>query len=598
MSEEWMKAAMWGLVTLAMLIVLWSSWRTYRADQAKLQKLQDFRERYNVEMTQLYRWFASDECALMVLDWLDLQLAGGDLRPDGSRRLEVAIHGLQAVRQAVRDSHFNDRCRGAADASCAMSVVVAASSQPRVTPEQMAELRNACLEGVDLDRFMALCLNQLLEGRTVKVITERREYLNPRPELAPFDRISEPVVRRIVNDLGEQVWPCAEAPKDGEPSPSHVQVIYEVVEPTVDEKVDEVLRLVRLFENAWDSRPRAIGREEQQAMRAAQRTMRQAPGSEVERETIRAVFLRNGFTIKEGQTDLKPYVYAAAEELLSIARASWQRTQSVVAVVPDALREAVEYLDDNPFNEIGAGSILHRAMRDAATAQPAALSYKDDPRSPSELSLAGCRCVRFGEGNPHWPCKIHPAQPAAQGETRMGEPHIAQGQQVECHPDDAAVDRFAEAMKAKLARSREKGRHGWQNCTAPHLSAMLYDHLYKADPLDVGNFAMMLHQNGQAIELPFEARGRHTTPQPAPAQDVAGLVEAASGALAEIQAVMQEAYNSATSVCCGRGISECCGSPDPEWSEHDQRTMDRFAPHELALRAALAAHDKQSGGEV
>lgn len=80
------------------------------------------------------------------------------------------------------------------------------------------------------------------------------------------------------------------------------------------------------------------------------------------------------------------------------------------------------------------------------------------------------------------------------------------------HPDDAAVDRFAAAMKAKLARSREKGRHGWQNCTAPHLSAMLYDHLYKADPLDVGNFAMMLHQNGQAIELPFEARGRHTAP--------------------------------------------------------------------------------------
>lgn len=52
-----------------------------------------------------------------------------------------------------------------------------------------------------------------------------------------------------------------------------------------------------------------------------------------ERETIRAVFLRNGFTVKEGQTDLKPYVYAAAEELLSIARTAWQRTQS--AGVPD-----------------------------------------------------------------------------------------------------------------------------------------------------------------------------------------------------------------------------------------------------------------------
>ncbi len=33
--------------------------------------------------------------------------------------------------------------------------------------------------------------------------------------------------------------------------------------------------------------------------------------------------------------------------------------------VPDALREAVEYLDSNPFNEIGSGSILHRQMRDA-----------------------------------------------------------------------------------------------------------------------------------------------------------------------------------------------------------------------------------------
>ena len=41
-----------------------------------------------------------------------------------------------------------------------------------------------------------------------------------------------------------------------------------------------------------------------------------------DRETIRAVFLRNGFTIKEGQADLKPYVYAAAGELMSIARAA------------------------------------------------------------------------------------------------------------------------------------------------------------------------------------------------------------------------------------------------------------------------------------
>lgn len=39
------------------------------------------------------------------------------------------------------------------------------------------------------------------------------------------------------------------------------------------------------------------------------------------------------------------------------------------------------------------------------------LRYKDDPRTPVELSNAGCRCVRFGEGNPHWPCSIHTAPP-------------------------------------------------------------------------------------------------------------------------------------------------------------------------------------------
>ena len=82
----------------------------------------------------------------------------------------------------------------------------------------------------------------------------------------------------------------------------------------------------------------------------------------------------------------------------------------------------------------------------------------------------------------------------------------AENARQEQHPDDAAVDRFAVAMKAKLAKSREKGRHGWQNASAAHLSSLLYRHVYKADPLDVANLAMMLHQNGQAIELPHEAR--------------------------------------------------------------------------------------------
>ncbi len=37
-------------------------------------------------------------------------------------------------------------------------------------------------------------------------------------------------------------------------------------------------------------------------------------------EQIRAVFLENGFTVKEGQADLKPYVFAAARALLVAAQ--------------------------------------------------------------------------------------------------------------------------------------------------------------------------------------------------------------------------------------------------------------------------------------
>ncbi len=160
------------------------------------------------------------------------------------------------------------------------------------------------------------------------------------------------------------------------------------------------------------------------------------------------------------------------------------------------------------------------------------------------------------------------------------------------HPDDAAVDRFAAAMKAKLARSREKGRHGWQNCTAPHLSAMLYDHLYKADPLDVGNFAMMLHQNGQAIELPFEARGRHTTPQPAPAQDVAGWIPVTER-LPEVETDVL-----VRGVRRNEVMHRVAGLFNGEWSS--QETEDLLlgeVTHWMPLPAAPAAHDKQSGVE-
>lgn len=73
---------------------------------------------------------------------------------------------------------------------------------------------------------------------------------------------------------------------------------------------------------------------------------------------------------------------------------------------------------------------------------------------------------------------------------------------VEPHPDDLAVDRFAEAMKAKLAKKRAEGRGGWddkEQCSVWLLSHLLREHVKKGDPLDVGNLAMMLHQRGERI---------------------------------------------------------------------------------------------------
>lgn len=74
----------------------------------------------------------------------------------------------------------------------------------------------------------------------------------------------------------------------------------------------------------------------------------------------------------------------------------------------------------------------------------------------------------------------------------------------QAHPDDAAVDRFAAAMKAKLASARAKGRSGWEDkaqCAQDSLALDLRRHINKGDPVDVGNFAMMLHQRGESTKL-------------------------------------------------------------------------------------------------
>jgi hypothetical protein len=78
---------------------------------------------------------------------------------------------------------------------------------------------------------------------------------------------------------------------------------------------------------------------------------------------------------------------------------------------------------------------------------------------------------------------------------RAGAAHAA-------HADDLAADRFATAMKAKMATSRSSGRYGWDNkdlVSGEALSNMLRQHVAKGDPVDVANFCMMLHQRGELI---------------------------------------------------------------------------------------------------
>lgn len=82
---------------------------------------------------------------------------------------------------------------------------------------------------------------------------------------------------------------------------------------------------------------------------------------------------------------------------------------------------------------------------------------------------------------------------------RLWKPEPIKG---EAAIDNAAVDRFAAAMKGKLAVAREKGRGGWHDkadCSQEALSSMLRAHVEKGDPRDVANFCMMLHQRGEAI---------------------------------------------------------------------------------------------------
>ena len=91
---------------------------------------------------------------------------------------------------------------------------------------------------------------------------------------------------------------------------------------------------------------------------------------------------------------------------------------------------------------------------------------------------------------------LHQLAEAVMRECVKGEDANAQQ-----HPDDIAVDRFSAAMKDKLAKQRSKGYGGWDDpsvCSVERLQQMLVEHIEKGDPIDIGNFAMMIFNRGES----------------------------------------------------------------------------------------------------
>lgn len=151
------------------------------------------------------------------------------------------------------------------------------------------------------------------------------------------------------------------------------------------------------------------------------------------------------------------------------ATRGWHTLKNVI----QCLRETGQYWDEEG-EETNALESLLNSVPQPATHKCAMCSHEGKPDP-----VIGCPRCRWDE-----------MQPIAK---------------IEQHPDDAAVDRFAIAMKAKLAKARDKGRGGWENrafCSQEELSTKLAQHVAKGDPVDVANFCMMLHQRGEAILVP------------------------------------------------------------------------------------------------
>jgi hypothetical protein len=104
--------------------------------------------------------------------------------------------------------------------------------------------------------------------------------------------------------------------------------------------------------------------------------------------------------------------------------------------------------------------------------------------------------------------------------------------------------------------------------------------------LDLSLYCAACLNNDGWYQLSTEDASRIESAQPA-------VPEGTEAALDAVRDIMQRAYNSAEPVCCERAGAECCGSPDPEWSEYDQHIMGKLSIAEKYLSALLSAANEK-----
>jgi hypothetical protein len=105
--------------------------------------------------------------------------------------------------------------------------------------------------------------------------------------------------------------------------------------------------------------------------------------------------------------------------------------------------------------------------------------------------------------------------------------------------DNDAVYQFSKLMKDKMAKSRAKGRKGWNDptqCSPDFLRHLLYEHIYKGDPVDVANLCMMLrHYDEPTTPKPEDdLRLLHTEADLAELATLRAQVERLTGALGDM----------------------------------------------------------------